>query len=369
MMRMLFMSPPNLGAVFGMVPLAQAAVAAGHDVLFGTCSTAVPLLAQAGLNVVDVAPDGDFAALLPRERHAFASNRPDAVSERSGAPHFFETFADLMLAGSRELVARWRPDLVVHTSQALVARHLGVPTLFHGIGFLHHPDMVSPWLRAKSARRRGICDFAVNVSPPSMSAVEPFGRPMRYIPYSGGGALPDWLFQPLRRSRIAVTLGTVAPRFTGTHPLQWILDSAGQVDAEFVFALGGADPAGLGRLPANVRAVAWLPLDALVRTCTAVVHHGGAGSIMASLDAGLPQLVLPQGADQFDNTDVLIRRGVGVTSSLDRPAAEVLCRLLDDERLAASARQVQAEMAAMPTPAETVSKIAQDVGSVRTRKV
>ncbi|WP_173154149.1 nucleotide disphospho-sugar-binding domain-containing protein [Phytohabitans suffuscus] len=34
---------------------------------------------------------------------------------------------------------------------------------------------------------------------------------MRYVPYNAGGDLPDWLWQPPRRPRVLVTMGTVVP--------------------------------------------------------------------------------------------------------------------------------------------------------------
>lgn len=40
-----------------------------------------------------------------------------------------------------------------------------------------------------------------------------------------------------------------------------------------------------------------------------VVHHGGSGTAMGALGAGLPQLLLPRGADQFTDADSVL--GVG----------------------------------------------------------
>ena len=84
---------------------------------------------------------------------------------------------------------------------------------------------------------------------------------------------------------------------------------ARHLDAEFVLALGDADPSSLGELPDNVRAAGWVPLSALLPTCAALVHHGGAGSTLTAIDAGVTQLVLPHGADQYMNADAW--RGAG----------------------------------------------------------
>ena len=41
--------------------------------------------------------------------------------------------------------------------------------------------------------------------------------------------------------------------------------------------------------------------DSLFRRCSAVVHHGGAGTLHSCLHVGIPQIVMPMVHDQFDN--------------------------------------------------------------------
>jgi UDP:flavonoid glycosyltransferase YjiC (YdhE family) len=260
---------------------------------------------------------------------------------------------------------------VIHPPEGVTARELDVPAVFHGLGFAHHPDLVEPWKRRGSARAAA-ADWgtvaALDVAPPSMSLAEPYGHRMRYVPFHGGGVLPGWLGEPPRSKRIAVTLGTVAPDILGIDPLHRLLAAARGFDAEFVFALGGSDPASLGSLPDNVRAEKWVPLNALLRDCAAVVHHGGAGTTMAALDAGLPQLVLPQGADQFDNAEAVSERGVGFEGSLEESVTAQLERLLDDGDLRAAAAEVRAELAGLPAPAEVLAQLARSAGSDGTSK-
>jgi UDP:flavonoid glycosyltransferase YjiC (YdhE family) len=260
--------------------------------------------------------------------------------------------------------------VVVHTPEAVAARtvfdRLGVPTVFHGTGFAHHPNAVEPWKRWHSARtstHEWGTTAAIDVSPPSMSLVDEYGWRMRYVPYNGGGALPRWLFEEIVRPRVAVTLGTVAPEVVGIDPLCWVLAATAEVDVDFVFALGGADPGTLGVLPENVRAVRWVPLNALLRTCTAVVHHGGAGSTMAALNAGLPQVVLPQGADQFDNARAVARRGVGIVASTVDSATDAMHRVLSESALRSAAREVRAELFSLPSPMDVMVRLAEHLAA------
>ena len=46
--------------------------------------------------------------------------------------------------------------------------------------------------------------------------------------------------------------------------------------------------------------------------CTVAVTHGGAGSTMGALAFGLPLLLIPQGADQFFNTERVVAAGAGI---------------------------------------------------------
>src|ERR671928_102638 len=135
------------------------------------------------------------------------------------------------------------------------------------------------------------------------------------------------------------------------------VDVARHLDAEFVLALGDADPSPLGELPDNVRAAGWVPLSALLPTCAALVHHGGAGTTLTAIDAGVTQLVLPHGADQYMNADAVARRGLGLRSEPDQVDAELIDRLLTDPGLGRAASEVADEIATLPRPADLVPKI------------
>jgi UDP:flavonoid glycosyltransferase YjiC (YdhE family) len=54
-----------------------------------------------------------------------------------------------------------------------------------------------------------------------------------------------------------------------------------------------------GDLPASMRQVPFGDHRLLFPLCAALIHHGGAGTVVASLDAGRPFAVVPQWADQF----------------------------------------------------------------------
>jgi UDP:flavonoid glycosyltransferase YjiC (YdhE family) len=185
--------------------------------------------------------------------------------------------------------------------------------------------------------------------------------PMRYVPYNGGSVVPEWLLDRPERRRVLITLGTVLPHL-GLGSVEPIVAAAGKVDAEFVLALGDVDLTSLGELPDNVRPVGYLPLGVMLSSCDAAIHHGGAGTMMTTVDAGIPQIVVPQGADQFLNADTVQESGLGQRAELGDVDVALIERLLTDEQWRANAARVRDELRALPSPVEVVERLAGFVG-------
>jgi rhamnosyltransferase subunit B len=99
-------------------------------------------------------------------------------------------------------------------------------------------------------------------------------------------------------------------------------------------------PAQLPLLPAHVHHETFAPLSALLPRCAALVHHGGVGTLAQGLAAGIPQLTMPMGFDQPDNTARLVRLGVagwvGPSRFTGDRVARVLERLLTDPQIASA---------------------------------
>lgn len=368
-MRALFVSGPGVGHSFPLVPLAWALRAAGHDVRMVMAGPALAV-SDAGLPAVDAAPGAGLAAFLgpgpeaPREMMA----RTTTIRDLSEAVPIIGRFSDVVADAVVAQAEAFRPDIVVH-SQAdgaglLAAAKLGVPLVDHGLGVIRGGDIHAALHRhlagvfaRHGAPARPPRGATVDVAPPSLAPTEPGAWPMRYVPYNGGAVLPGWLSEPPSRPRIAVTLGTAVPWVEGLAPARRILDLAASVDAELVLALGEVDTSGLGDLPGNARAVGWVPLNELLRSCAALVHHGGEGTTMTALATGTPQLAVPDGAGRHVPAAAVERRGAGLARAPEELDAAALTRLLADESLAAAAREVRDEIAARPAPAEVVARL------------
>src|SRR4029079_12026067 len=86
------------------------------------------------------------------------------------------------------------------------------------------------------------------------------------------------------------------------------------LDIELVLALHPAQHASLGTLPGNVRLPGTpLALQLVLPSCQALVHQGGAGSMMTALAAGVPQVVVPLVSDQHFNAERLVAVGAGLS--------------------------------------------------------
>jgi enterobactin C-glucosyltransferase len=381
-MRALFAMPPDLGHLFPLISLAWAVRTSGHEVLVATTERGVDVAVKAGLPTVDVSPGIDFHAIFGQFMPALSSFRGRSLSRQwaetgvtpNAIVQMFAVLSDVMADGTTRVAGRWCPDVVVHSrlegAGPLAARKAGVPAIEHGYGFLPDDSDSERLLAQLSAsyRRHNVTQdlphrARIHVGPPSMMVGRDAGWAMRYVPYNAGGLLPSWLLEPRDRPRICVTLGTVVPLTAGIGGLRRCLDSAANVDAEFVLVLGGdLDSSALGQLAGNVRVTGWIPLNSLLAVSDAVVHHGGAGTTLTAACAGIPQLVLPHGADHFVNAEVVARRGVGLLCAPTEVNADVLDTLLRSGQLRAAAADVRAEIERMPAPPQIVPKLLDFVG-------
>lgn len=364
-MRILFTGPAAAGHLFPMIPTAQALRAAGHEVLFAS-SQPLNRLREAGFPIVEI---GDGRTI--REVFEQASGEetryvaPDMTSDQilDRAARGFALVSRSTVDGLLETAESWGPDLLVYDSfQAaapLVAAKLKIPSVLQNFGVMSGLDMVGRIAAnfTEVYETYGVAGPAgttpLDIVPASLGG-DPGGLRMRYLPYNGGGTVPAGLLRRGSRPRVAVTLGTVLTEVDGVRAIVRLTEAAASVDAEFLLAVGDADLTPLGTLPDNVRPLPWVPLAELLTTSDALIHHGGSGTLLTALQAGLPQLLLPQGADHFTNADALTATGAALRSASDDVDTALLTRLVTEPALREAATRLQAENAALPTPAQTV---------------
>ena len=125
--------------------------------------------------------------------------------------------------------------------------------------------------------------------------------------------------------------------------LQRLVDALGQVDCHALVTTGpGMRSRPLARVPSNVHVVESVPHGAVLAHVDLVITHGGHGTVIRSLAAGVPVMVVPISRDQPDNAARVVHHGVGIKvskrSSPEKFAAAVR-RALADDAIRSSARR------------------------------
>jgi len=72
----------------------------------------------------------------------------------------------------------------------------------------------------------------------------------------------------------------------------------------------------------------YVPYSRLLHRCSAVVHHGGIGTVHACLKAGVPQLVVPFANDEFDNAARISRLRCGASLRASKLSDRALSAVL-----------------------------------------
>ena len=160
----------------------------------------------------------------------------------------------------------------------------------------------------------------------------------------GGGTWDDPGGLPL------VLVGLSSTVMSHEHELmQRAADALGQLPVRGLVTTGPAvDPAAI-RAPANVSVRRWVRHADVLPYCSAVLTHGGHGTVIKALAAGVPLVVAPLGRDQPDNAARVVHAGAGLRVSRKASVADLrraLGRVLEEPRFRAAARRMAANLAA-----------------------
>lgn len=374
-MRVLFIGPPLYGLLYPVLSLAQGFRANGHEVTIASAGKFAQKAAEAGLVAFDAAPMLDSEAEYCQREDL---RKRGIIGTNKGS---FSFFSDEMTDRLVEFTGQWRPDLIIYPplglAGPLVAAKFGIPVVMQTVGFAHTPWHIQGVTRslASAYARHGVAgpprDLAwIDVTPPSMSILQNNGEPiipMRYVPYNGGAVWEKWWERSPARKRLLVSLGTVQPMADGLDPIAWIMDSAEEVDAEFILQLGANARRGLRSLPSNVRLVEWIPMGVFLNGADGFIHHGGAGNTLTALHCGIPQIVFGQGADRPVNAQAVVNRGCGTIPDEKGLTSDLINSFLANTAYRTASVQVAKEMTAQATPSEVAASLAAMVMGKNTR--
>lgn len=134
-----------------------------------------------------------------------------------------------------------------------------------------------------------------------------------------------------------------------TEQLQRAVTAVGTLPVRALVTTGPAiDPEQL-HASANVTVVRSAPHRELLRHTDAVVTHGGHGTVVKALAAGVPLVCIPTGRDQPDNAARVAHRGAGLRLARNAPPAKIaaaITRVLDDPSYRSAAIELGARLAA-----------------------
>ncbi|MEU4618065.1 activator-dependent family glycosyltransferase [Streptomyces umbrinus] len=414
-MRILLTSFAHNTHYYNLVALGWALRCAGHDVRVASQPSLTDTITASGLTAVPVGDDGAIIELITeiggdlvlyQQGMDFADTRdaPQSWEHALGQQTIMSAMCFAPLNGDSTiddmvaLARSWRPDLVLwepftyagpiaaHACGAAHARLLWGPDvvlnarqqfkrLLDERPTEQREDPVGEWLTWTLERHGLAADedtveelFAGQwtIDPSAQSLRLPVRGevvPMRFVPYNGASVIPDWLSEQPDRPRVCITLGVSTRETYGGDdvPFHELLAGLADVDAEIVATLDAGQLPDSGDLPANVRVVDFVPLDALLPSCAAIVHHGGAGTCFTATLHGVPQIVVASLWDAPLKALQLAEAGAGIALAPDKldvhTLRDAVVHALESPEMAERARRLSEEMLAAPTPAALVPRL------------
>jgi UDP:flavonoid glycosyltransferase YjiC (YdhE family) len=378
-----------------LVPFARACLRAGHEVRVAAPRAQGGHVERMGLDLhacSDPAKEdiarlvGSLAELGQREGHAHM------MSEG-----FARVAARAVLADVVEVVDRWRPEVVVRESQeyagALAAERAGVPHVRVALGLaaqenetLSTAATVVDELRTELGLP-GDLDASALRDSPYLTLVPPLLEEP-----DGAGPAATHRFRDLRngapsRARLPgwassgadplvyLTFGSVVGAL-GLFPRVYrpAIEALAELPARVLVTVGeNADPSELAPVPQNVYVERSVSQGAILEQAVAVICHGGYGSVLGALAAGVPVVAVPIFADdQWRNGRRVAELGAGIALDgdrgptrrmLDGPGSETFAALADavgailaDRRYRSAAQGIAAAIDLLP-PADAAVEV------------
>jgi len=346
------------GDVHPSIGIGRALRARGHDVVVVTGGSFEEVALRAGLG---------FHTVFSKEEYEAATNHPDLWHPRRGLKIVMQLVASRLDEAYTRLKEVYEPGRTVLVGHGLSfatrlleeKEHVPAATL-HLAPSIFRSDFeqpaYAPGRTATNAPRWvkrtmwwAIDRFLIdpNISRPlnelrGKLGLPPVVRPFQHWIHSPQrviGLFPKWFAPPQPDWPASLRLTgfpqydesdqqVLSPKLqafldAGDPPIVFTPGSANQQAAGFFMAAVDASrrlnrrallltryAAHLPSLPAHAHHEEYVPLSRVLPRCAALVHHGGIGTLAQALAAGIPQLTMPMGFDQPDNTTRLHRLGV-----------------------------------------------------------
>jgi len=377
-MRILFSSLSYPGHLNPLLPYAKVLRDRGHKVRIAAPKVAAEKLQQAGLAHVAYEDTSHEEIVV-----AFAGEEGMSEEERQdlSTPRFFVgLLARRALPTLRETINIWKPDLIVREScehaAHIAADEAKVP---HVRVAVLNPDNEKKCFKL-NASAIGDLRETIGLAPDNGASIcaEPvftaFPAALGETRITNDAPMPFRVQMPSEEVRIDVPTPAWGPRNGETFLYMTFGTMAGTTDRERAIYRTALDSVTdlpvqvllttgqnmaehpLGDIPSNVIVETFVPQAEVLPHAQAVVTHGGSGTMMGALAAGVPLVIVPMFADQPDNARAVQAAGAGVAvfeadSASLRTGIE---SVLKDPDFLVGAKRVSSQMAEMPGIDEAV---------------
>ena len=369
-LRVLCTSTGGAGHVGALAPVAQALRDRGHVVQWAVAPDGAEAVERMGFEWC--AAGLSTSARRESAAAVFGEIMQLPMSERRGplfAAFFARAAAPVMQRELTAILDRVRPDVIVRETAELAAAPMaaarGIPLVTVAFsGVLPEParDQVLHDLRPLWADE-GLGEptwadvygeLYLHPFPDSFGQRpdSPVVRPIRRARGVPSTTPAPWL-STLGRERpfVYVTSGTEPP--SAMFPWGEVFAALSEMDLDAVATIGPhVNSEDLAPVPANVRVERFVPQADLLGQASAVLSHGGAGTVLGAAAHATPQVVVPLFADQWENGVAVTDAGCGIVMHPDSRGTDdfdqALRSVLTNQSLRDAAVLVEQEIHAMP---------------------
>ena len=304
-MRALVSAVPAVGHIAPLLGLAQAMQLAGHEVRFATNRERHELVAAAGLPPVEA---GMSLAEMREERHRRWPEYDRRPATEWATRMWAQIMAPSTLPDLLAIMTDWRPHVVVHDegdyAAPVAAAKADVPWVTHAWGSPLRP--ISDLIELEELVSRLWVSNGLGV-PASAglyqhALVNPCPRFLQ--PHSPGAGI-EWPIRPmtfddegeLLKADAYVGFGTVPAFANALGELTTAVRSCTERGMKVVVTAPSEDLRNeLAAIsPDLVVAREFVRLSGLLPFCKIAITHAGAGTVLASLSAGVPLVLIPRG--------------------------------------------------------------------------
>jgi UDP:flavonoid glycosyltransferase YjiC (YdhE family) len=361
-MRVLISTRLGAGHIGPMTPFAHALLRNNDEVIVTAPASGAAMIAAAGLDhhPIPDPPEEQRAPIFARAQTLdpeganvlVVGDLFERVDARAAYPHILAT------------IDRWQPDVVLYDitdfAAGLAAEAAGVPAVRIGITRGAFMQRFAATIAEALDELRAEIGLDPDPGLERMAATPCFTLVPPALDDAGTGQirfrtesppprpLPDWWTNddwPL----VYLTLGTVVP-IPGLH--RAAIDALSTLPVRVLMTVGrDGDPSELGPVPANVHVARWVPQADVMHHAAAIVCHGGSGTVTAAMAGGVPAVVVPMIADQFENAGRIVDHGAGVTLEHADIARlpDAVRAVLADRSYRVAAGRLADEIARLPT--------------------